>query len=110
MCPLCTRCPYWNLSDTCFQAQTSVIFDNSATVFFAAFMALWGKQYFFSPLSESLLISPNCLFRFVFLKAVCFLEYWKRKNITLAYQWNCLDYEQEDVRFKNILKSGKDFF
>jgi hypothetical protein len=25
------------------------------------------------------------------------LEYWKRKNITLAYQWSCLDFEQEDV-------------
>ena len=27
-----------------------------------------------------------------------FLEFWKRKEITLAYQWDCLDYESEVER------------
>ncbi len=27
-----------------------------------------------------------------------FLEFWKRKEITLAYQWDCLGYESEEER------------
>ena len=54
MCPLCDTCKYWKLSDTCLEARVSILFDNSATLFFAIFMSLW---------------------------AVCFLEFWKRKNI-----------------------------
>ena len=27
-----------------------------------------------------------------------FLEYWKRKEITLAYQWDVLGFEEEEVR------------
>lgn len=35
----------------------------------------------------------------VFLSpAVFFLEFWKRKEITLAYQWDCLGYESEEER------------
>ena len=30
--------------------------------------------------------------------AVFFLEFWKRKEITLAYHWDCLDYESEVER------------
>ena len=30
--------------------------------------------------------------------AVFFLEYWKRKEITLAYQWDVLGFEEEEVR------------
>ena len=30
--------------------------------------------------------------------AVTFLEYWKRKNASLAHHWDCLDFEDEEVR------------
>ena len=26
-----------------------------------------------------------------------FLEYWKRKNASLAHHWDCLDFEEEEV-------------
>ena len=34
--------------------------------------------------------------------AVFFLEYWKRKEITLAYQWDVLGFEEEEVRHIRI--------
>lgn len=44
MCPLCDeKCDFWYLRDTCNAARAFFLFDNGATVFFAAFMALWGK-------------------------------------------------------------------
>lgn len=43
MCPLCDHyCRYWDLSETCFHARVTYLFDNPATVFFAVFMSLWG--------------------------------------------------------------------
>ena len=47
MCPLCDeRCDFWYLQDTCNAARALFLFDNGATVFFAAFMALWGESYY----------------------------------------------------------------
>lgn len=44
MCPLCDeRCDFWYYRDTCNAARALFLFDNGATVFFAAFMALWGE-------------------------------------------------------------------
>jgi anoctamin-7 len=74
MCPRCDEhlgCQYWDLKDSCNLAKVSYLFDNAATVFFAVFVSFW---------------------------AVFFLEFWKRKEITLAYQWDCLDYESEVER------------
>ncbi|XP_066936321.1 anoctamin-7-like isoform X2 [Clytia hemisphaerica] len=74
MCPRCDEkigCKTWTLDDSCGQAMISYLFDNAATVFFAVFVSFW---------------------------AVFFLEFWKRKEITLAYQWDCLDYESEVER------------
>ena len=46
MCPLCDeRCDFWYLRDTCNAAHAFFLFDNAGTVFFAAFMALWGEQF-----------------------------------------------------------------
>lgn len=70
MCPLCDTCEYWHLSDICKEYKIAILFDNSATLFFAIFMSLW---------------------------AVSFIEYWKRQNVKLAYQWNCLEFEEEEV-------------
>ncbi|XP_041487790.1 anoctamin-7-like [Microtus oregoni] len=71
MCPLCPDCSFWLLSSACSLAQAGRLFDHGGTVFFSLFMALW---------------------------AVLFLEYWKRKNATLAYRWDCSDYEDIEER------------
>ena len=45
MCPLCDyQCGYWKLNASCGDSKYSRMFDNNGTVFFAIFMALWGKQ------------------------------------------------------------------
>ena len=33
----------------------------------------------------------------VLVTAVTFLEYWKRKNASLAHHWDTLEYEEEEV-------------
>uniref|UniRef100_A0ABM5G2X5 Anoctamin n=1 Tax=Pogona vitticeps TaxID=103695 RepID=A0ABM5G2X5_9SAUR len=71
MCPLCKVCPYWNLSTICPMFQVGRLFDHGGTVFFSIFMALW---------------------------SVTFLEYWKRKNATLTYRWDCYDFEDIEER------------
>uniref|UniRef100_A0A671RQ91 Anoctamin n=1 Tax=Sinocyclocheilus anshuiensis TaxID=1608454 RepID=A0A671RQ91_9TELE len=45
------------------------LFDHPGTVFFSVFMSLW---------------------------AVTFLEYWKRKNATLAHHWDCMDFHEDE--------------
>ncbi|XP_031422222.1 anoctamin-7 isoform X1 [Clupea harengus] len=71
MCPLCETCKPWNMSDICPMAKVGYLFDHPGTVFFSIFMSLW---------------------------AVTFLEYWKRKNATLAHHWDCMDYHEEEER------------
>jgi anoctamin-7 len=88
MCPLCIGCSYWNLSETCTSAQISAVFDNSSALFFSIFMSLWGiiKLIKFQKTLKNLILN---------ITAVCFVEYWKRKNASLAYKWECLDFEEE---------------
>ncbi|XP_022096905.1 anoctamin-7-like isoform X1 [Acanthaster planci] len=74
MCPLCDEeigCTFWNLSDTCMQAEVAYLFDHPGTLFFAIFMSFW---------------------------AVSFLEYWKRKQASLAHHWDVMDFEEEEER------------
>lgn len=71
MCPLCKVCPYWNISSICSMFQAGRLFDHGGTVFFSIFMSLW---------------------------AVMFLEYWKRMNATLTYQWDCSEFEDIEER------------
>lgn len=74
MCPLCdvsVGCPFWYLSDVCIYTTLAYLFDHPATVFYAVFMSFW---------------------------AVTFLEYWKRKNASLAHHWDVTDYEEEEER------------
>jgi len=74
MCPLCDEdigCQYWYLSDVCLFVKISYLFDQPGTVFYAIFMSFW---------------------------AVTFLEYWKRKNASLAHHWDCLDFQEEEER------------
>ncbi|XP_078797813.1 anoctamin-4-like isoform X2 [Oryzias latipes] len=70
MCPICDQyCPYLRLSDSCIYAKVTHFFDNGATVFFAVFMAVW---------------------------ATVFLEFWKRRRAVLAYDWDLIDWEEEE--------------
>ncbi|XP_068163555.1 anoctamin-4-like isoform X1 [Antennarius striatus] len=70
MCPICDQyCPYLKLSDSCIYAKVTHLFDNAATVFFAVFMAVW---------------------------ATLFLEFWKRRRAVLAYDWDLIDWEEEE--------------
>ncbi|XP_061192079.1 anoctamin-4-like isoform X3 [Saccostrea echinata] len=74
MCPMCDkRCTYWHLSDSCNYSKATYLFDNSATVAFAIFMALW---------------------------ASFFHEFWKRKQAEIEYEWDVADFEEgeETVR------------
>ncbi|XP_037616622.1 anoctamin-4-like [Sebastes umbrosus] len=70
MCPICDKyCPFLRLSDSCIYAKVTHLFDNGATVFFAVFMAVW---------------------------ATVFLEFWKRRRAVLAYDWDLIDWEEEE--------------
>ncbi|XP_076879825.1 anoctamin-1a isoform X1 [Brachyhypopomus gauderio] len=70
MCPLCDRaCTYWSLVTACGTARASHLFDNTATVFFSIFMALW---------------------------ATMFMEHWKRRQMRLNYIWGLTGFEEEE--------------
>ena len=43
MCPLCTECDDWTLSDICVYKKVAYLFDHPGTVFYAIFMSFWGK-------------------------------------------------------------------
>ncbi|XP_015268066.1 PREDICTED: anoctamin-7 [Gekko japonicus] len=79
MCPLCDSCGNWNLSEICSMAKVGYLFDHPGTVFFSIFMSFW---------------------------AVAFLEYWKRKNATLAHHWDCLDFQEEEAGGRPFWLSG----
>ncbi|XP_058017192.1 anoctamin-5 [Ahaetulla prasina] len=69
MCPLCDKkCDYWRLNSTCESSQYSHLFDNVATLFFAIFMGIW---------------------------VTLFLEFWKRRQARLEYEWDLVDFEEE---------------
>ncbi|KAM6950957.1 anoctamin-5b isoform 1-T1 [Lycodopsis pacificus] len=69
MCPLCDKkCPFWKLNSTCLSSWQSHLFDNEGTVFFAIFMGIW---------------------------VTLFLEFWKRRQARLEYEWDLVDFEEE---------------
>lgn len=69
MCPLCDKeCSYWTLTQSCDYARITHLFDHEGTVFFAIFMSFW---------------------------ATIFLEMWRRRQISLAYEWDMLHFEEE---------------
>uniref|UniRef100_A0A8C1W4X3 Anoctamin n=1 Tax=Cyprinus carpio TaxID=7962 RepID=A0A8C1W4X3_CYPCA len=63
------NCSSWTLSDSCVYAKVTYLFDNGGTVFFAIFMAIW---------------------------ATVFLEFWKRRRAELTYDWDLIDWEEEE--------------
>ena len=70
MCPLCDKtCSYWDLAEgSCFYAKITHFFDNDGTVLLAFVASVW---------------------------ATLFLEFWKRRQATLAQEWHTLDFEEE---------------
>uniref|UniRef100_A0AAQ4P5I5 Anoctamin n=1 Tax=Gasterosteus aculeatus aculeatus TaxID=481459 RepID=A0AAQ4P5I5_GASAC len=74
MCPMCEdTCEPWKLSDSCVYAKVTHLFDNGGTVFFAIFMAIW---------------------------ATVFLEFWKRRRAELTYDWDLIDWEEEEEELR----------
>ena len=68
MCPLCDKdCSYWTLTKSCQYARVTHLFDHEGTVFFAVFMSLW---------------------------ATVFLQLWSRREISLAYEWDMMHFEE----------------
>ena len=62
MCPQCDEyCPFWPLKDSCFLSMFSYLFDNGMTVAFACLMSFW---------------------------ATTFLEFWKRRQAVLSWEWD----------------------
>ncbi|XP_037109413.1 anoctamin-5 isoform X2 [Syngnathus acus] len=74
MCPLCDKkCSYWKLNITCNASWQSNLFDNGGTLVFAVFMGIW---------------------------VTLFLELWKRRQARLAYEWDLVDFEEEQQRLQ----------
>ncbi|XP_072278419.1 anoctamin-5 isoform X3 [Pyxicephalus adspersus] len=74
MCPLCDqRCEFWRLNSTCEPSQYSHLFDNVATLIFAIFMGIW---------------------------VTLFLEFWKRRQARLEYEWDLVDFEEEQQQLQ----------
>ncbi|XP_069019424.1 anoctamin-3 isoform X2 [Embiotoca jacksoni] len=74
MCPMCEQtCEPWTLSDSCVYAKVTYLFDNGGTVFLAIFMAIW---------------------------ATVFLEFWKRRRAELTYDWDLIDWEEEEEELR----------
>uniref|UniRef100_A0A8B9HQX1 Anoctamin n=1 Tax=Astyanax mexicanus TaxID=7994 RepID=A0A8B9HQX1_ASTMX len=74
MCPLCDKkCGFWKLNSTCNSTWQSHLFDNTATVFFAIFMGIW---------------------------VTLFLEFWKRRQARLEYEWDLVDFEEEQQQLQ----------
>ncbi|CAF4512927.1 unnamed protein product [Rotaria socialis] len=83
MCPRCDKtCPFWKLSDSCFQSKVSYVFDNAATVIFAVLMSLWARW---------------------------FIEFWKRRQAVLRYDWDSMGFEEhlEPIRPEFEIRAKK---
>ena len=74
MCPLCDKlCNYWSLVDFCPYIHVVYIFDNDATVFLAIFMSIW---------------------------STLFLEFWKRRQAILCYEWHMMHFEESEEQLR----------
>uniref|UniRef100_A0A8D0GZ66 Anoctamin n=1 Tax=Sphenodon punctatus TaxID=8508 RepID=A0A8D0GZ66_SPHPU len=66
MCPQCDKaCTYWNLTITCESSKKLCIFDSFGTLVFAVFMGIW---------------------------VTLFLEFWKRRQAELEYEWDTVEF------------------
>ncbi|KAJ8394956.1 hypothetical protein AAFF_G00040790 [Aldrovandia affinis] len=65
--------PEIGLNSTCTASWQSHMFDNVGTVFFAIFMGIW---------------------------VTLFLEFWKRRQARLEYEWDLVDFEEEQQQLQ----------
>lgn len=83
-------CDYWDLKETCFQAQVTSLFDNPVTVVFAVIMSFW---------------------------AALFLEHWKRYSAEITHRWDLTGFDVHEehprpqylARLKSIRREKKDY-
>jgi len=47
-----------------------------------------------------LLDLKTILYFFLFASATVFLEFWKRRRAVIAYDWDLIDWEEEEVCIK----------
>lgn len=92
MCPLCDKqCSYWSLKSFCAYVRVVYMFDNDSTIILALFMSIW---------------------------ATVFLEFWKRRQAILSYEWHMMHFEDTEeqprpeflvsaTRLKKNLVTGK---
>ncbi|XP_065837575.1 anoctamin-4-like isoform X2 [Oscarella lobularis] len=72
MCPPCdTSCDFYYLNETCYYAKAASLFDNTFTVIFTVIMCLW---------------------------SIFFLEFWKRREVSLAVRWDVYGFEDLEER------------
>lgn len=72
MCPVCDNelaCKTWKLSDSCLYSKLSYLVDNPLTVLYSILMSIW---------------------------AVLFIEFWKRKQYELQFEWDVVDFEKKN--------------
>lgn len=83
-------CDFWDLRETCLQAQVTSLFDNPVTVVFAVIMSFW---------------------------AALFLEHWKRYSAEITHRWDLTGFDVHEehprpqylARLKSIKREKKDF-
>ncbi|XP_008588678.1 PREDICTED: anoctamin-3-like [Galeopterus variegatus] len=69
MCPLCDKnCSLQRLNDSCVYAKVTYLFDNGGTVFFAIFMAIWGKYVLLLLSSPHFLQLLLCFFTYTYVQ------------------------------------------
>lgn len=77
MCPLCDRqCSYWDLAGSlpaCLYAKVTHFFDNDGTLALALFASIW---------------------------ATLFLEFWKRRQASLAQEWHLSDFQEKGEQLR----------
>jgi hypothetical protein len=93
MCPLCEECTLWHLSDICTTSKLNRLFDNVFTVVFSFITNIWCNYNFSIEHFCNQVVNHS----FILLEAIFFLEFWKRHSKKLAYLWNVLDYERNEV-------------
>uniref|UniRef100_A0A1I8GIU1 Anoctamin n=1 Tax=Macrostomum lignano TaxID=282301 RepID=A0A1I8GIU1_9PLAT len=71
LCPGCDKaCDYTPLKSSCTYSRIVHVFDNPASILFAILMSLW---------------------------ATCFLEFWKREQAVLQYEWDVNNFQHDEV-------------
>uniref|UniRef100_A0A8C2X4E2 Anoctamin n=1 Tax=Cyclopterus lumpus TaxID=8103 RepID=A0A8C2X4E2_CYCLU len=79
MCPLCDKkCPFWKLNSTCLSSWTS----HCTTTFLYMILQLFAS------------------FLQIYSAVTLFLEIWKRRQARLEYEWDLVDFEEEQQQLQ----------